>query len=290
MFRSWKLGSAFGIGIYLHWTFLILLAFVFLGDLRSGQVASAVFEAALVGAIFGSVVLHELGHALMARRYGIATRDITLYPIGGVARLERLSERPIEEFWIALAGPAVNVGIALVLAGLLGVGGLNLAALPSWNEANFLWALLVSNLVLVAFNLLPAFPSDGGRVLRALLAIRLGRLRATRMAAAVGAGMAALLFFIGAFPGLVGSDQPMPMLMLVSLFLYFAGRQELAFVERQSVRRASQPLEMAAVPDGAYEVNPTAAANGFSGFTWDGRSRLWVQWQNGQPVHTITVE
>jgi Zn-dependent protease len=290
MFRSWKLGTAFGIGIYLHWTFLILLAFVFLGDLRSGQVGTAVFEAALVGAIFGSVVLHELGHALMARHYGIATRDITLYPIGGVARLERLSERPIEEFWISLAGPAVNVGIAGLLVGLLSVGGLNLVALPSWSEANFLWALLFSNLVLVAFNLLPAFPSDGGRVLRALLAIRLGRLRATRIAAAVGAGMAALLFLIGAFPGLVGSDQSMPMLMLVSLFLYFAGRQELAFVERQSMLRAGQPLEMSALPDGSYDVDSSTVTSGFSGFTWDSHSRLWVQWQNGRPVHTITVE
>src|ERR1700732_1318273 len=112
MFRSGKLGTAFGIGIYLHFTFLLLLAWVFLTSAGPGHYAAAVYQMILVSAIFGCVVLHELGHALMARHFGIGTRDITLYPIGGVARLERLSERPMEEFWIALAGPAVNVGIA----------------------------------------------------------------------------------------------------------------------------------------------------------------------------------
>src|SRR5438093_3762460 len=112
MFRSWKIGTMFGIGIYVHATFLLLPAFVFLANL--GQIDFALYTVMMIPAVFGCVVLHELGHALTARRYGIETRDITLYPIGGVARLEKLPEEPVEEFWIAIAGPAVNVVIALL--------------------------------------------------------------------------------------------------------------------------------------------------------------------------------
>src|SRR5438552_15026149 len=122
MFRSWKIGTMFGIGIYVHATFLLLPAFVFLANL--GQIDFALYAVIMIPAVFGCVVLHELGHALTARHYGIETRDITLYPIGGVARLERLPQRPLEEFWIAVAGPAINVAIAALLGGplLLGAG------------------------------------------------------------------------------------------------------------------------------------------------------------------------
>src|SRR6266446_5240096 len=116
MFRSWKLGTAFGIGIYVHWTFLLLPLYLVFSGGGPGHGPAVAYILALIAAVFGCVVLHELGHALTARRFGIGTRDITLYPIGGVARLERMSERPWEEFWIAVAGPAVNVGIAAVLA------------------------------------------------------------------------------------------------------------------------------------------------------------------------------
>src|SRR5713101_7236265 len=117
MFRSWKLGSMFGIGIYLHPTFMLLPILVLLSNLGAGQIGMALFVVMIIPAIFGCVVLHELGHALTARKYGIETRDITLYPIGGVARLERLPQRPVEEFWIAVAGPAVNVALAILLGG-----------------------------------------------------------------------------------------------------------------------------------------------------------------------------
>src|SRR2546423_5421301 len=124
MLRSWKLGSLFGIGIYVHSTFLLLPLLVisgFFGAEATGAGAT-LFLLALVGAVFGCVVLHELGHALMARRFGIRTVDITLYPIGGVARLERLPDKPSEELWTSLAGPAVNVAIAALLLPLVLAG------------------------------------------------------------------------------------------------------------------------------------------------------------------------
>src|SRR5437588_12672293 len=116
MLRAWKLGNVFGIGIYVHWSFLLLPAWAFLNNLGVGGLPLAFYVVALLCTVFGCVVLHELGHALMARRFGIGTRDITLYPIGRVARLERMSERPWEEFWIAVAGPAVNVVLFSLLA------------------------------------------------------------------------------------------------------------------------------------------------------------------------------
>src|SRR5258707_8546492 len=118
MLRSWKLGTAFGIGIYVHWTFLLLPAWILLNNLGSG-LPVAVYLVMFVTTVFGCVVLHELGHALMARRFGIATRDITLYPIGGVARLERMSEKPLEEFLIAVAGPAGYRDISSLAFGLV---------------------------------------------------------------------------------------------------------------------------------------------------------------------------
>jgi Zn-dependent protease len=281
MLRPWKLGSAFGIGIYVHITFWLLPAFILLRTWGGGP-AAALYSLALVVAVFGCVVLHELGHALMARHYGIRTRDITLYPIGGVARLERMSERPWEELWIALAGPAVNVVIALALLAALSVGGIVVgsAALLGSIPGSFLASLMLANVILVAFNLLPAFPMDGGRVLRAFLAMPLGRLRATEIAATVGVVMA-VLFGLGYL--LLGRMVPWfdnPMLILVGLFVWFAGQQELAGVRRQEALRLAEPIDVLPAEPAPYAgVEP-----GFSGFTWDSRFRAWVVWRNGRPV------
>ena len=175
---SWKIGRVAGIDLFLHPTFLLILWY----SLFSGL--SLVF---LLG-LFGCVVLHELGHALMARRFGIQTLDITLYPIGGVARLERMPRAPGAELLIALAGPAVNFAIVagLMLLGFLGLGTSDSTAFLG----DFLDSLMVVNLVLGVFNLIPAFPMDGGRVLRPLLSGWLGRARATTIAATIGRGLA----------------------------------------------------------------------------------------------------
>jgi Zn-dependent protease len=289
MFRSWKIGTMFGIGIYVHVTFLLLPAFVFLANSISGHIGLALFSALMIPVIFGCVVLHELGHALTARHYGIETHDITLYPIGGVARLEKLPRRPEEEFWIALAGPAVNVAIALFLISLLFLtGGVDLAAFKSLGaflEAmmdNILGFLALANLSLAFFNMLPAFPMDGGRVLRALLATRIGQLQATIVATQIGIAMAVIFGVVGMLSN--------PMLAFVGLFVFFAGQQELAAVRYRSGRGYREPLDVQpAFEDEELDWPKPTPRGGFSGFTWDSGSDRWIEWRNGRPVHTISA-
>lgn len=213
---SYDLGKVAGISLRVHATFLLLLAWSAFRALRADAgLFGAAYEVAFMVAVFGSVVLHELGHALTARRFGIRTRDITLLPIGGVANLQTRTMTPRTELWVALAGPAVNVAITGAIA-LVGV----VSPLPE-----FLWDLAAVNVALAVFNLIPAFPMDGGRVLRAALAKRWGRARATETAARLGKGFAALF----AVWALVSGN---PLLLLISVFLWVAGGQE---------ARAAQP-------------------------------------------------
>jgi Zn-dependent protease len=165
---STKIGTFAGISVYVHTTFLMLIAWVAFAHWQTGHsVSAAVQGVAFVLALFGCVVLHEFGHALTAKRFGIRTRDITLLPIGGLARLERMPDDPRQELWVALAGPAVNVVIAVALFFVLQVTG-TFAPLStlSVTSGSFLERLMIVNVFLVAFNMLPAFPMDGGRVLR----------------------------------------------------------------------------------------------------------------------------
>lgn len=224
--RKIRLGAPFGIPVYLHWTFLLLLGFVAISQvIASGSVVAAFAGVLFVSVIFACVVLHEFGHALAARRYGIRTRDVTLLPIGGVARLERMPEDPRQELVVALAGPAVNVAIAgllgiwLFLTGFASADGLTLAG-------SFAARLLSINLALVAFNMLPAFPMDGGRVLRALLAQRMSYVRATNLAATIGRGMALLFGIVGLLWN--------PMLVLIALFVWVGAGQEAAMVRSRA--------------------------------------------------------
>jgi len=239
MKRSLKIGSVTGIGIFLHWTFLLLVAaigaFYYVQSQSLGEAAAGV---GLILAVFVCVVLHELGHALTARRFGVGTRSITLYPIGGLARLQRIPSEPMKEFWIAIGGPAVNLAIAVVLgATLLALdGSFNPAVLRS-PGSHTLASLMWINLALAGFNLLPAFPMDGGRVLRALLATQQDYAKATQTAANVGQAMAILF-------GLFGLLSFNPILLFIALFVYVGAQQESqqamyrAFTEGTPVRQA----------------------------------------------------
>jgi Zn-dependent protease len=225
---SWKVGEFRGIGLYVHATFLILIAFVFLSHWSAGHSWGKTVEGVgFVLALFACVVLHEFGHALMAARYGITTRDITLLPIGGLARLERMPDQPLQELWVALAGPAVNVVIFLGLfvwlrfsATLAPLDGLSVTSGP------FLQRLMVVNIILVVFNMLPAFPMDGGRVLRATLATRMEYTRATQIAASMGQAMALVFGFLGFFFN--------PFLLFIALFVWIGAAQEASIAQMKA--------------------------------------------------------
>jgi Zn-dependent protease len=221
MKKSLKIGSAFGIGIYLHWSFLLLVVgIVVFFVVQSGPTASALTSIGVVLGVFACVVLHEFGHALTARRFDVPTRSITLYPIGGLARLERIPSDPMKEFWIAIAGPAVNVVIALGLgAVVLATGGPMSPQVLNEPMQDPLPTLVWLNVGLAVFNLLPAFPMDGGRVLRALLAMRRDYAQATQTAANIGQGMAILF-------GLLGVLSFNPILLFIALFVYAGAQRE----------------------------------------------------------------
>ena len=223
---SWKLGQIAGIDVFVHATFLLIFL-VFPGVFEGGPLSP--LNILLVLSVFGCVLLHELGHALMARRFGIQTRDITLYPIGGVARLERMPRAPGAELLIALAGPAVNFAIAAVLWPLLLLGAESASlSMP----VVFLECLLSINIFLGLFNLVPAFPMDGGRVLRAFLSNWLGRLKATVIAARVGRVLA-VCFGVAV---LVYTQNPIH--IALAAFIFMAARAEEAQVRAEEGRHA----------------------------------------------------
>lgn len=222
---QWKLGRFAGVDVYVHATFLLIISWVGYSYWLMHRDWIEVFKGiGFILALFACVVLHEYGHALTARKFGIRTRDITLYPIGGVARLERMPDKPIEELWVALMGPAVNVVIAALLFAYLFLT----SSLVPMNEltvasGNFIERLLVVNVILVLFNLLPAFPMDGGRVLRALLAMRMEYVRATQVAANIGQGMAFLFGLVGLFGN--------PFLLFIAFFVWIGASQEASMVQ-----------------------------------------------------------
>ncbi|QEF98294.1 Putative zinc metalloprotease Rip3 [Stieleria maiorica] len=227
---SWHLGQLAGIDVRIHWTFLLLPIWIYYSSLAAGSGAVAATVAVLlVFAIFGCVVLHELGHSLTARRFGIETHDITLLPIGGVASLQRIPRSPWQELAIAVAGPAVNVVIAMVLFALLPI--LAATALLPVGAIAFLSKLAWVNVALVVFNMLPAFPMDGGRVLRSVLALGLPYRSATRAAAGVGQVIAILFALFGLFSGNL-------MLVILAGFVFLAGRGEAMMVEREAAWQA----------------------------------------------------
>ncbi len=225
---SWKIATIAGIPIYVHSTFLLILLWVGWASSGAGLFATLA-SLAFILTLFACVVLHELGHAVTAGHFGIKTRDITLLPIGGVARLERMPDDPRQEFWVAVAGPAVNVVIALLLFLVLLLEGEYQPTSLSMTEGSFLGRIMVINVVLVLFNMLPAFPMDGGRVLRAVLAMWMDYAKATQVAARVGQGMALLFALVGL--------RYNAFLVLIALFVWIGASQEAGIVQMRSALR-----------------------------------------------------
>jgi Zn-dependent protease/CBS domain-containing protein len=227
---SVTIGSIAGTLIRLHITFLLFLVWIFFASYVSGGADAAWYALTFMVLLFACVVAHEFGHIFMARRFGVRTPTVTLLPIGGVAQLERIPEKPSEELLIAVAGPAVNVVIAVVLVWFFGasLNPENLAALGS-TGISMVDRLAIVNVFLVVFNMIPAFPMDGGRVLRAALASRLGHVRATEIAATIGQFVAFALGFLGLFGN--------PLLIFIAIFVYLAAAAEAQLVAVRAMSR-----------------------------------------------------
>lgn len=237
---SFRILTVAGIGIYLHITFLLLVGFLASRFFQQGGGSYAVHGTALILSIFGCVLLHELGHALTARRFGVRTKDIILLPIGGVARLERIPTEPMQELLIAIAGPAVNVVIVLLLGAAIYSLKIDLELStediikPRVGLDVYLVQLLDLNVILVLFNLVPAFPMDGGRILRSTLAFFMDHGKATRIAAGVGQSLAIVFGLYGLG---IPTGQIQPMLVLLAVFVFLGASGEAAQAQIQTVFR-----------------------------------------------------
>jgi len=224
---SVTIGRIAGTAVRVHVTFLLFLIWIFGVNYASGGPQQAWSGLMFIVLLFLCVLLHEFGHIFTARAFGVATPDVILLPIGGVARLERIPEKPSEEFLVAIAGPAVNVVIAALL--ILSGARLDMSSLASIENAgaSLVDRLAFVNLFLALFNLIPAFPMDGGRVLRALLASRFGYVRATEIAAAIGQWVAFALGFLGLFGN--------PLLIFIAIFVYLAASSEAHLVAIRAI-------------------------------------------------------
>ena len=276
---STKIGRIAGIDLYMHATFPLLFVWVgFVYWLQTGTLGGVIFGMSFIAVLFVCVVLHEYGHALTARRYGIGTRYITLLPIGGVAMLERMPKDPGQEIVVALMGPAVNVAIALglfMILGLTGAGGAaDQVAGPMLMPANFLQSVLFANIFLAVFNMIPAFPMDGGRVLRAALSFRLGRLQATRLAARIGQGLALLLGLVGLFGN--------PLLILIAVFVWVGAAAEAGASEVET-QLQGKPVSRAMITD-FHVLAPDATLGDAVDMTLAGTQKDFPVLDHGQVV------
>ena len=278
---SWRIGNLAGISVYIHATFLLIILWsAVVGWQTTHTVEGALSSIVFILLLFLCVVLHEFGHALTARKYGIKTRDITLLPIGGVARLERMPDQPLQELWVALAGPAVNVVIAALMLVWLSISRINagMETLFDPQHSSLVERLFTTNIALVVFNLLPAFPMDGGRVVRALLATKMPYVRATQIAANLGQVMA----FGFALIGLVYQ----PVLILIALFVWIGASQESNLVQLKSALNGI-PVSDAMLTNFRV-ITPDHTLNDTIRLTLDGSQTDFPVIENGQIVGILT--
>ena len=285
MKASITLGKFAGIKVRIHWSFwLIIVWIIFLDISRGNDLTGMMWNILFILSLFFCVVLHEFGHALTARKFNIGTRQITLLPIGGVASLEDMPENPWEEFLVAIAGPLVNVGIAILLYLIVPVESfINQdpealqESLSMVDSANFLFFLFAANIMLVAFNLIPAFPMDGGRVLRALLSIKLDRVKATQTASLLGQMLAFFFFIIGLLYN--------PILILIAIFVWFGAQGENVMIQQMSLLKGHD-VEDAMMTD-FTELSPQDTVDHVVDIIISGTERDFVVTENNAVVGIV---
>jgi len=279
---SLKLGNITGIGIYIHWTFTLLLVFIIFVNLRSGQTPmQIVWSVLFILCIFSTVFLHELGHALAAKKYGIKTRDITLLPIGGLARLERIPEKPKEELVVALAGPLVNISLA-ILTGIFITVPENAEVLinelkQGINSNTFFINFFIVNLWLALFNLIPAFPMDGGRVLRALLTFKLQRHVATKIAARIGQLIAIGFIVLGFFVN--------PFLIFIGIFIIIGAQIENEYTQSKYFLKGYSVRDIIMKDYQTIESEENLKKAVF--LLLNSQNKYFLITQNGEPIGTL---
>lgn len=281
MRRSLTLGYVKGIRISVHWTFLILIAWIAITNFREEKGwGELVLTVCFICSLFVCVILHELGHALTALAFGIRTQSITLLPIGGVAQMDQLPEKPSQELMVALAGPAINLIIAGILYAVISVFGLmpGLMDVLFIKEETFLFSLFGANVVLAVFNLIPAFPMDGGRVFRAILSFRFGRERATGIAAVAGEIIA--IGFIGA--GLFYN----PFLVFAGIFVYLGAYSEAAFVHSKAVFQRYRVKDL--LISDFHAVRPHDKLSDAAKLLLEVQAKDFVVTENGTVLGTLT--
>ncbi len=282
---SFKLGKIDEINVYIHWTFSLLILFIVYVNYKAGQNTTQLLWSLLfIACIFLTVFLHELGHALTAKKFGIKTKDITLLPIGGLARLERLPEKPSEELMVAFAGPLVNIVLALGTSLFISLPNSSeemVAQLANGvNANNFFLNFYLVNIVLAIFNLIPAFPMDGGRVLRALLSYKLERHVATKIAARIGQILAVGFIFLGFFAN--------PFLIFIGLFVFMGAQIESEYTESKYMLKGYKVRDvlMKQYPTIDYNETLETAVK----LMLDSQNKHFLVTQNGIPMGTLNRE
>ena len=283
MKNSLFIGRIAGIKLFMHWTFPLIIFWIIFSNLSRGlNTEQVTWAVAFILALFICVILHELGHALAARRYDIQTKDITLFPIGGVARMEKMPDKPIQELIVALAGPAVNFIIVIFLFIFLRLTKLptDFSVITNIGSDNFLLSLAIINLWLAIFNLIPAFPMDGGRVLRALLSLRFNRVLATQIASKIGQAVAIVFVFIGFFYN--------PFLIFIGLFVFLGATAETEQVQIQSVleNRTVAEITMKQIP----VLNRTDTIAKAVELLLAGQAKNFLVMDNKEPFGTLNRE
>lgn len=279
---TFKLGKVAGISLFIHWTFSLLIAFIVFINYRTGYNAVQILWSVLfVLCIFVTVVMHELGHALAAKNYGIQTKDITLLPIGGLARLDRMPEKPAEELIVAFAGPLVNIVLALITGFFItfpeNTEMLNAQLSSGVNASNFFLHFFIVNIVLAVFNLIPAFPMDGGRVLRALLSFKFERHVATRIAARIGQFIAIGFILLGFYSN--------PFLIFIGLFVIMSAQMETEHTSSKFILKGFKVRDVCMKQYNTIDVNEpikTAIA-----VLLDSQSKIFLITENKEPAGTL---